>query len=106
LLENSLFLPFKLNWDEALDNYRHKNHGKEIWKLQFPKLLAENWMTTAAPRVAATGFISTGIYPFNPVVLPETTFEPSSVSASDTTQRQPEPKYTTKSWQLRNFHKS
>jgi hypothetical protein len=28
LTENNLFLPFKLNWAEALDNYRHKNSGK------------------------------------------------------------------------------
>jgi hypothetical protein len=37
-------------------------------------------MTTAAPRVVATGLISTVIYPFNPVVLLEKAFESSSAS--------------------------
>jgi hypothetical protein len=37
-------------------------------------------MNIAIPRFAVTGLKSTGIYPFNPDVLPEIVFSPSSVS--------------------------
>jgi hypothetical protein len=37
-------------------------------------------MKNVTPRSAVAGFTSTGIYPFNPDILPVTTFAPSSVS--------------------------
>jgi hypothetical protein len=43
-----------------LANYRRKKPGRGLGKLQFPKLLAEAWMKTAAPRVLIAGFKSTG----------------------------------------------
>jgi hypothetical protein len=45
---------------------------------QFPKLSAEVWMKTGAPRVAAAGLKFTGIYPFNPHVMLEKAFASSS----------------------------
>jgi hypothetical protein len=41
-------------------------------------------MRTAAPRATAVGFESTGIYPFNPVILLKTAFRTSSVSERPT----------------------
>jgi hypothetical protein len=70
----------QISWNEALDNKRRKNLGRENVKLQFPKPLAEAWMKTAAPQVAVAGFKCTGTYPFNPDVLSETASAPSSVS--------------------------
>jgi hypothetical protein len=49
-------------------------------KLQVLKLLAEAWMRTATPSVAAVGFRSADINPFNPDLLPQTPFAPSSGS--------------------------
>jgi hypothetical protein len=72
----------KCYWNEALDNYRTKNRGRIIGKLQFPKLLAEAWMKAATPRVAAAGVKSMGICNFIPDIVPETTLAPRVLSQS------------------------
>jgi hypothetical protein len=51
-------LSLKFYWNEALDNYRKNNFGRRVKELQFPKLLADALVETAAPIFAVAAFES------------------------------------------------
>ncbi|KAJ8873866.1 hypothetical protein PR048_024702 [Dryococelus australis] len=56
----------KVYWNSAVDNFRRKNPGRPLGKLQFGKLFTESWTQADTPKNAMSGFRASGIFPFNP----------------------------------------
>ncbi|KAJ8897773.1 hypothetical protein PR048_003123 [Dryococelus australis] len=83
-------ISLKVYWNPAVDNFRRKNPGRTLGKLQFGNLFTEAWTQAATPKNAMSGFTATAIFPFIPQVIPETAFAPSDVS--DRTPLQDRPK--------------
>ena len=79
-LDKSFFKPLKVYWNEAVDKFRRQYPGRSLGKLQFPEIFSESWYRAATPKNAVSGFVGTGICPFNPEVIPDTAYAPSSVS--------------------------
>ncbi|XP_065662646.1 uncharacterized protein LOC136085283 [Hydra vulgaris] len=79
-LEKSIFKPLKTYWNVSIDNFRRNFPGRSLSKLQFPLLFTEVWLRTATPANAISGFRSTGIYSFNPNIIPQVAFAPSENS--------------------------
>jgi hypothetical protein len=77
----TVFSHSKCCWSE---NYSRKDPGRGTGTLLFPKLLAEEWMQSAAPRNAVAEFKSKEIQLFNLDILLETVFYPSSISERPT----------------------
>ncbi|XP_065664636.1 uncharacterized protein LOC136086273 [Hydra vulgaris] len=81
LLDKSVFKPLKTYWNVSIDNFRRNFPGLSLSKLEFPLLFTEAWLRTATPANAISGFRSTGIYPFNPNIIPQVAFGRSVISS-------------------------
>ncbi|KAJ8874070.1 hypothetical protein PR048_024911 [Dryococelus australis] len=60
-----------------------------LGNLQFRNLFTEAWTQAATPKNAMSGFRATGIFPFNPQIIPEIAFALSDVSDRTPLQARP-----------------
>ncbi|KAJ8871399.1 hypothetical protein PR048_027716 [Dryococelus australis] len=81
--------------NSTVDNFRRKNPGRPQGKLQFRNLFTEAWTQAATPKNEMSGFKATGIFPFNPQVIPRTAFAPGDVSDHTPLQARPASSSTT-----------
>ena len=76
-LDQAVFSPMKAAWQEAVR--KHINKTTEAVTLRtFARVLKDAWVSTTKPATAISGFISSGLFPYNPLkVLESDKLKPS-----------------------------
>lgn len=87
-LGKSVFCSFEYNWDQEVQlywlNHGESNTNKEvvveriITKQRFGKIFSKVWDKCMTPSNIKSGFKACRIVPFDPSVIPETAFAPST----------------------------
>lgn len=73
-LDRAYFKSFKSHFYEACNLFVKTHPGRKINRLQFGHLLSTAWCKAATPSNGVSAFSSTGIYPFNPAIIPDYAF--------------------------------
>lgn len=80
-LDKSCFKSFETFWDQEVmrffDSHRDEN---DITRLNFPDVFTPAWARSMTQSNMTSGFRATGIYPFNPNVIPQEAFASSTVT--------------------------
>lgn len=82
-LDKSCYGPFETFWDEQVLLYLDQTSHDDITKARFGKIFSPVWDKVMKPENVKSGFKGTGIYPFNPNVIPEQAFAPSDVTETE-----------------------
>lgn len=89
-LDRSVFGPFSAAYNTATSEYLSENPLHSVNKWSFPGIIDIAWKKAFTATNIINGFRACGIYPFNPSVIPLSSYEPSkptdakTVSASAT----------------------
>ncbi|KAJ8874241.1 hypothetical protein PR048_025084, partial [Dryococelus australis] len=78
-LDRTVFNTLKTYFHSEATKYIHNQPSGRISKFNFGELFTKAWHRTAIPAHAEKGFECTGIFPYNPDVIPEEKFLPSTV---------------------------
>ncbi|XP_050304919.1 uncharacterized protein LOC126742315 [Anthonomus grandis grandis] len=73
-LDRAFFKSLKSNFYAECRFMIQNNPNRVLNRLQFGKLLGRAWGNSATVQNAASAFKSTGIYPFDPLIIPEYAF--------------------------------
>lgn len=73
-LDRAFFKSLKSYFYEQCRNWLNNHPGRRITRSQFGTFLSESWGKSKSQRNASSGFNSTGIYPFNPSIIPDYAF--------------------------------
>ena len=88
-LDQAVFSPMKAAWQEAVR--KHVNKTMEAVTLRtFAQVLKVAWYSTSKPSTAVSGFLASGLFPYNPLkVLNSDKLKPSETfaKASDPLQK-------------------
>lgn len=79
-LDKTVYGPFKSYYNRALDGWMRSHPGKTASIYNIAGCVNEAFMSAMTPRNITSGFRSTGIYPYNQDIFPDSEFEPSMVS--------------------------
>ncbi|XP_077060445.1 uncharacterized protein LOC143712127 isoform X1 [Siphateles boraxobius] len=79
-LDRSVFGPLKRYVNTAADHWMRTHHGKMLTIYDIPNLVAKALPRAATPSNIRSGFVCTGICPFNPDIFEEQDFSPSYVT--------------------------
>ena len=75
-LDVAFFKPMKNEWNKVVEDYTRREL-RQITKAQFPPLLSRAWKNVCKPQYAVSGFLQTGIFPFNPQAIPSQVLAPN-----------------------------
>jgi hypothetical protein len=81
-LDIAFMKPLSVYYDQEISNWLRSNPGKAVTMAQIAEILSKAFVRAATMTTAINGFQSTGIWPFNPNIFPDSAF-----SASATTDR-------------------
>lgn len=78
-LDKAVFRSFEHYWDSELLKYWEQNPSanRRLTKSHFGKVFQPVWQQTLTMATIQSGFRSTGIYPFDPTIIPECAYLPS-----------------------------
>ncbi len=79
-LDRSVFGPLKRYVNTAADHWMRTHPGKTLTIYDIPSLVATALPRAATPSNIISGFVCTGICPFNPDIFEEQDFSPSYVT--------------------------
>lgn len=79
-LDKSVFQAFESYWDDEVLKYWDTHKERKISKVVFGTLLSKIWPKALSPVNIASGFRATGIYPFDPNIIPPEAFLPSEIT--------------------------
>lgn len=79
-MDKSVFKPFETFWDDEVLLFFDRNKTSNLRKSDFGGIFTKVWSRAITPSNVQSGFRATGIYPFDPHVIPEEAFGPSVVS--------------------------
>ena len=84
--DKSMFSPLKRKYNALCSEYMAENNTHNITKNSWPKLFFQAWRSAITSVNMVSGFVSTGIWPFNPNAIPNEAFLTSIAdSQSETT---------------------
>lgn len=89
-LDKAVFRSFEAYWDEEVLNFWvNHNNERSINRARFGQIFSPVWLKSMSPDNICSGFRATGIWPFNPNVIPDTAFAPSCLTqrAAEITDR-------------------
>jgi len=66
----SFFKPLTTFWQQAVNNWIHRNPSRKITRLQFGRLLTVSWNQAATAGNGSAGFPACGIYPHDQQQIP------------------------------------
>lgn len=78
--DKSVFGPFETYWDQEVLQFMRHNPGNSLTKQRFSAIFTHVWDKVCTPANIKAGFRATGIYPFQPDIIPDTAFAPSTVT--------------------------
>lgn len=76
-LDKSVNKSFEHHWDQELMLYTYQNPQIKLTKSRFNKILSKVWPKCMTQSNITNGFRATGLYPWDPNVIPEVAFAPS-----------------------------
>ena len=80
-LDKGCFRSFELFWDQhALLHFDTHKEEQVISRLNFSDVFTPTWEKSMTHANLKSGFRATGIYPFNPHIIPEEAFAPSTAT--------------------------
>ncbi|XP_047535783.1 uncharacterized protein LOC125070127 [Vanessa atalanta] len=79
-LDKSVYRSFEHHWDQELLKFVSKNPDRKLNKSSFNMILSEVWPKCKTHDNIVNGFKATGLYPFDPEVIPEEAFAPSALT--------------------------
>lgn len=80
-LDKGCFRSFEIFWDQhALLYFDTHKEVQDISRLNFADVFTPTWEKSMTQANMKSGFRATGIYPFNPLVIPEEAFAPSTAT--------------------------
>ena len=83
--DKSMFAPLKNKYNQLCSDFMSEHRSHNITKQTWPGLFARAWESSVTAVHMVSGFVSTGICPFNPKAIPDKAFLPNSV---DTVQHE------------------
>ena len=93
--DRSMFSPLKNKYNIVCSDFMAENMGNNITKQTWPGLFCKAWTSAITSRNMMSGFSSTGIYPFNPEVIPQEAYltapEPAAKSPQSSSAMVEEP---------------
>jgi hypothetical protein len=84
--DKSVFGPLGHYWDEKVQLLYSHSTNHTLTKQIYGNIFTEAWDKAAKPANIKAGFHATGIYPFNPSIIPDKEFAPSLVTRNEGTQ--------------------
>lgn len=81
-LDVAFMKPLSVYYDQEISHWLRSNPGKAVTMAQIAEILGKAFVRAASMTTAIHGFKSTGIWPFNPNIFPDSVF-----AASATTDR-------------------
>lgn len=78
-LDKCVFGPFKTEWNKLLIKFGKEMVGKGIGRLTkgtFSEILGTLWSTSMKHENIVSGFVSTGLFPYNKTQFPDSEFDP------------------------------
>lgn len=80
-LDKGCFRSFEIFWDQHALLYFDTHKGEQnISRLNFADVFTPTWAKSMTQGNLVSGFKATGIYPFNPLAIPEEAYAPSSIT--------------------------
>lgn len=79
-LDKTVFKSFECCWDDELLLEYDRNKNFKLNRSNLGSILSKVWARSVTARNIMSGFRATGIYPFDPHVIPEEAFAPSAVT--------------------------
>lgn len=76
-LDKSVYRAYEAYWDQEVLNYWDRHPERRLTKTRFNKKFSTVWSRCMTHENIINGFRSTGIYPFDPCVIPSAAFAPS-----------------------------
>ncbi|XP_072394912.1 uncharacterized protein [Diabrotica undecimpunctata] len=76
-LDKAVFKSYESFWDQEVLNFLITQPGKNLTKMQYGEIFSKVWLKTMTPANIISEFKATGIFPFNPDIIPESAFAPS-----------------------------
>ncbi|XP_050297262.1 uncharacterized protein LOC126736773 [Anthonomus grandis grandis] len=70
-LDRAVFKSLKSAWNNVCNKWMRSNSSRKISRLQFGTLISEAWAKAATTSNAISAFKSTGIYPYDPDIIPD-----------------------------------
>lgn len=83
-LDKSVYRSFEHHWDQELLKFISKNPERKLNKSSFNMILSEVWPKCMTHDNIVNGFKATGLYPFDPEIIPEEAFAPSALTELST----------------------
>lgn len=78
--DKAVFKSFEHFWDVEVMKFRRNHPGRDITRDAVGKILTPAWNSSVTLSNLTSGFRATGIYPFDPDILPPEAFAPSYVT--------------------------
>jgi len=85
-MDKSVFGPLQHYWDKQVRLLYSHSKDHTPTKQRFDNIFTEAWDKAAKPANIKAGFHATGIYPFNPSIIPDEDFGPSLVTQNEDAQ--------------------
>ncbi|KAH9627856.1 hypothetical protein HF086_001752 [Spodoptera exigua] len=79
-LDKSFFKPFKSYLSKAVTTWFINNKERNLNRQHISKLIGEAWYKSAIPAIGLSGFKATGIYPYDPNIVPDYFFSVSDAA--------------------------
>lgn len=79
-LDKSVNRSYEHYWDEEVLLYAYQHPNQKLTKMRFNKIFTKVWSKCMTPSNIVNGFRATGLYPYDPNVIPEEAFAPSMLT--------------------------
>lgn len=89
-MDRSVFKSFESFWDDEVLRFWETQSERRITKITFGIIFSRVWPRALTQNNTISGFRATGIFPFNPAVIPLEAFAPSEVTRNLETSSRPE----------------
>nr|CAI5838934.1 unnamed protein product [Callosobruchus analis] len=80
LQPKAVFSPFESYWNDEVLPYWTNNPNHTINKSSFGLIFSKVWPKAASPSNIVSGFRATGIYSYDPNIIPDSAYKPSELS--------------------------
>ncbi|KAJ8933044.1 hypothetical protein NQ314_014284 [Rhamnusium bicolor] len=90
-LDKTVFGPFKIYFDQSADNWMLNHPAETITIYDLPELCYKSWDLAATPSNIKSGFLSTGICPYNRNIFKEEDFLGAFVTDRAYKETEPNP---------------
>lgn len=88
-LDKSVNKSYEHYWDEEVLLYAYQHPNQKLTKMRFNKIFTKVWSNCMTQKNIVNGFRATGLYPYDPNVIPEEAYAPSVLTQLPNPDLQP-----------------